>query len=110
MITSIQNPIANEEMAIPSISGWKKNSQDGVEVDFILDQPFKIPIEVKSARKIGLNNFKSVISYLNTSELNFGIIVSNDVFKVFKKDNLTLINLPIYLAEGAVIRRLSEGY
>lgn len=102
----VLSQFASNLLEVPQLSGWKKNSQDGVEVDFILSDEFIIPIEVKASKKIGINNFKSIISYLKHTDQKIGIIISNDMFRIFKKDNTILINLPIYLAEITLIKKL----
>lgn len=102
----VLNQLTSHQVELSNIKGWKKNSQAGVEVDFIIQNDLPIPIEVKVSRKIGINNFKPIVDYLNAAQLKVGMIISNDVFKVLKKDSLTLINLPIYMAEPGIIKRL----
>jgi predicted AAA+ superfamily ATPase len=102
----VLSQLTSNLLAFPQLSGWKKNSQDGVEVDFILQDGVIIPIEVKAAKKISLNNFKSIIAYLESSGLKIGIIISNDITRIFRRNGMTLINLPIYLAERDLIRRI----
>ncbi len=104
----VLSQLVSNSLELPMLSGWKKNAQDGVEIDFILKNPQLIPIEVKASKKISLNNFKSIISYLHASNLKTGIIISNDMFRVFKRDGLVLINLPIYLAEKEIIQNVAK--
>jgi len=95
--------------AFKKISTWKKKKQSGIEVDFIMDSPdgsFKIPIECKASTSINKWHYKNVVHYLKLTHQKFGIIVSAAPYEKIAVDkNITVFNLPIYLATQQNIER-----
>lgn len=89
-----------------NISGWKKNSNEAVEVDFIWrlgDRP--IAIECKGSLKVSSRSFASLRQYTKLAQSSLGILVSAAPLGVYKEDGVSFINVPIYLFSG----RLVEG-
>jgi hypothetical protein len=57
----VLSQFASNQLEVPQLSGWKKNSQDGVEVDFILNDEFVIPIEVKASKTVIPDFFRNIL-------------------------------------------------
>ena len=89
------------------ISGWRKSTRDGVEVDFIYKLDRKtVPIEVKCSDKIDRRKFAGMKLYLQKSNQQLGIYVSTAPYEVIYEDGLTITNLPVYLAGADMIQRI----
>lgn len=85
-----------------SLSSWKKNSNEGAEVDFILRAKKVIPIECKAALKMN-RNISSLLTYLELTDLKSGIVISAAPYEVSSHRGKKIINLPLYLAKPNVI-------
>ena len=96
------------ESARYSVGTWKKGRDTDIEVDFIIDMPefdVKIPIECKAALKLKKNHYKNIIHYLKITGLDFGVVVSAaPLEKIIIDNNITIMNIPIYLASKENIR------
>ena len=98
------------ESAFKIISGWKKKSQSSIEIDFVIeagDSRIKIPAECKAATKLNRNHNKNVKHYLETTNQNFGILISAAPYEEikFQGSNMMLLNLPIYLVSRSNIEK-----
>ncbi len=102
--------LLQETITRNSISSWKKNSKEQVEVDFIWRSQYPIPIECKASLRVTSRTFSNVQQYLNLSGLNVGFVVSAAPYQVFKAKGKTLINLPLYLATPEIIDQLFERH
>ncbi len=80
-----------------SITSWKKNNKENIEVDFILNTGhLTIPIEVKACLKATERHCKNIVHYLKTFKLETGYLISLDKKKEFIIDGKKIINLPAY--------------
>lgn len=90
------------ESAYYSVGTWKKGKDTDIEVDFVMDAPeydVKIPIECKAAIKLKKKHYKNIIHYLKFTGQNFGVVVSAaPLDKIIVDNNITIMNIPIYLA------------
>ncbi len=85
------------------IYGWKKGNNTDVEVDFILDlekkNKMKVPVECKAALKVKSKHYTNIRHYLSLTKQKLGILISAAPFEVIQlKNNIQIINIPIYLA------------
>lgn len=85
-----------------SISSWKKNSNEGAEVDFVLRTQKVIPIECKAALKLN-RNISSLLTYLELTDLKSGVVISAAPYEVSSHRGKRIVNLPLYLAKPNVI-------
>lgn len=90
------------------LSGWRKDSTGGAEVDFIWQNDTPIPIEVKSQLKVTPRSFSSLRTYLDLTGQKFGVLITAAPFSIMKNQQHTLVNLPIYLADTDIIERLAQ--
>lgn len=98
------------ESAFKTISGWKKKGQSSAEIDFIiegLDARKKIPAECKAATKISKTKFKNICNYLEQTHQDFGVLISAAPYEEFllEKPGMTILNLPVYLANKSNIQK-----
>lgn len=84
-----------------SITGWKKNNNQPIEVDFvarfakgIIEQT--IPIEVKAAVKVTGRDASNLIQYLNFAGLKYGLLVSLAKPSKINFDDLSVECKPVY--------------
>ena len=103
----------SHQNAEANISGWKKNSNEGVEVDFIwrLDGAL-LPIECKASLKVSSRSFASLRQYTKLTGTSVAILVSAAPYSAHKEGAVTFINLPIYLFSGGVVEGVyrSQGH
>jgi predicted AAA+ superfamily ATPase len=93
------------------VSGWKKNSNEDVEVDFVWRlEDSVIPIECKASLKVSKRSFSALKQYLRLTNTNLAILVSAAPYSVHHEDDLTLVNLPIYLVSGESLKKIRERY
>jgi len=101
------------ESARYSVGTWKKGNNTDIEVDFVMDVPeagVKIPIECKAALTLKSKHYKNLVHYLKLTGLKFGVVVSAaPLEKVTAGDGITIMNIPVYLADKENIKAYS-GY
>lgn len=92
-----------------TISAWKETPTSSQEVDFVVREANRIvPIECKASLSVSARSFNSLKSYMELSGVACGILVSGAPFQVIKSKNVTLINVPFYLAVKPILSRLLE--
>lgn len=79
---------------LKNITGWKRSSDSDKEVDFISNG--NLPIEVKATLKIQNKHLRGIVEYLKLYDLEKGVVISGDKFKVLEVDAKKIINLPVY--------------
>ena len=92
------------------ISGWRKAGSESPELDFVWrNQEQLIAIECKATRKISMKHWSSLKAYhesIGESGVHaIGVLVSAAPFEIIRSRAGTLINLPLYLANGEMLRR-----
>lgn len=97
------------------VSGWRKGAADGVEIDFVWRQgDHTIALECKASQSVSLKHWSGIKAYLeataNAGGRSMGVLVSAAPFKVVKATAGTLVNMPLYLASGANIRRCAASF
>ena len=102
--------LLSDQARLGDVSGWRKGGSDGAEVDFIWRQGDRtIALECKASRKISLKHWSGLRAYLEATvdagSQSTGMLISAAPFEVVRSKQGTLINLPLYLASGANIRR-----
>ncbi|MCP5102558.1 MAG: ATP-binding protein [bacterium] len=99
------------ESARFSMGTWKKGKNSDIEVDFVMDVPelkVKIPIECKAALTLKSKHYKNLLHYLRLTGRKFGVVVSAaPLQKITTKDQITIVNLPVYLADKENIKALA---
>ncbi len=90
-----------------SVSSWKKNAKEQVEVDFVWKELNAIPIECKASLKLS-NNLSALKYYMNLSGSKVGIVISAASFEVLKQGKQKIINIPIYLANPWIITAIAR--
>ncbi|MGA1825679.1 MAG: ATP-binding protein, partial [bacterium] len=102
------------ESARYSVGTWKKGNNTDIEVDFVMDFPefkVKIPIECKATLTFRRKHYKNILHYLKLTGQKFGIVVSaSPLEKVINEDNITIMNIPIYLANKENIKTYFKRY
>ncbi len=63
------------------------------EIDFILKDDIIIPVEVRYRKNINTQNFVKILKKLN---LNYGVIISNDLFKDEIIDDIKVKIIPVW--------------
>lgn len=107
--------ILADQSRLGDISGWKKSGSDSPELDYIWrkDQQL-LAIECKATQKVSMKHWSSLKIYLDTivdSGIQCtGVLVSAAPYQVIHRKNGALINLPLYLASGANLRRCLGGF
>ena len=91
-------------------SSWRKNSNQPIEVDFVWNCKYPIPIECKSALKISRNTFSNIKAWLDTAGQRVGFLISPAPFTITKEQQKLLINLPPYLAKREIISDLAKSH
>jgi predicted AAA+ superfamily ATPase len=83
----------------PELFYWLRDKQgSSAEVDFVFSKEGNIyPVEVK-AGKIG--RMKSMEIFVQEKNINHAIRFNFDKKSVFKKENSTILSLPVYLVES----------
>jgi predicted AAA+ superfamily ATPase len=105
----ILSQLVSEVGALFNISGWRKDSQSGSEIDFVWrNERATIPIECKAALKMHDRNFSAVKFYLQQTQQSTGFVVSCAPFQKFPHQTLRLCNLPVYLATPTMITKLAR--
>ncbi len=83
-----------------SLCGWKKTPSGG-EIDFVVRRGAETcPIECKASVTCDRKNIRGICEYLTMYGQRFGVVVSlapNAIFTL--PENLTVVNVPIYLLE-----------
>lgn len=101
------------ESARYSLGTWKKGNNSDIEVDFVLDVPefgVKIPIECKAALSLKSKHYRNLVHYLKLTGQGFGVVVSAaPLEKVSMGDGITIMNIPIYLADKENIKGYYRG-
>jgi len=93
------------------VSGWKRNSNDAIEVDFIHKNLEKtIPIEVKAALNVTNRHAKNIRAYLKEFELDRGILISLDKPRQVGDTAHDITNIPAYLVGSPCYRKLLSGF
>lgn len=96
------------------VATWKKGKGSDIEVDFIFEIPeqkLKIPIECKASLLIKTKHYKNILYYLKLTKQKFGILVSAAPFqKIIISDEITILNIPIYLANAENIKAYCLKY
>lgn len=103
------------ESAFKTISGWKQKTQSSIEVDFIIEAPDirkKIPAECKAATRVRKSHYKNSLRYLEATGQDFGILISAAPMEeiLVRDSSITIINLPIYLANKSNIEKYYRRY
>ncbi len=100
--------LVNGKSSSYKITTWKKGRGSDIEVDFVYEMPkekLKIPIECKATLQIKSKHYKNLLYYLRLTGNNLGILVSAAPFeKIITKDEITILNIPIYLANSKNIK------
>ena len=107
--------LISNQARLGDISGWRSGGSDSPEVDFIWRQDqHTIAFECKATQNVSLKHWSSLKAYLEAikdiNTANIGFLVSAAPFKVVQSKHGTLINLPLYLASGSIIRNLVHKY
>jgi predicted AAA+ superfamily ATPase len=101
------------ESARYSVGTWKKGNNSDIEVDFVMDVPefgVKIPIECKAALSLKSKHYRNLGHYLKLTGGDFGVVVSAaPLEKVSVGDGITIMNIPIYLADKENIKAYYRG-
>ncbi|MCX6579532.1 MAG: AAA family ATPase [Candidatus Aminicenantes bacterium] len=102
------------EAARYAVGTWKKGNNSDIEVDFVLDVPefgVMIPIECKAALSLKSKQYRNLVHYLKLTGGNFGVVVSAaPLEKVSVGDGITIMNIPIYLADKENIKTYFKNY
>lgn len=102
--------LQNGKGFLDSVVGWKKGPKHQIEVDFVIkSRGNPIPIEVKVARRFGPQHGTNVRHFLREAGLQTGIVVSTAPFEKAVQDELSVINVPVYLAEPDFIREIASN-
>ena len=103
--------ILSEQSYLGNISGWRRGGANGPEIDFVWrTNSLAIPLECKATQTLSAKHWSSLKTYLNLTEQKIGCLISASPFKVIRSKDKTLINLPLYLANLASIRKCIEQY
>lgn len=101
--------ILADQCRLGDLSGWKKGGNESPEVDFIWRQEDHIvAIECKATQKVSQKHWSGLKSFLETIADSgvpcVGVLVSAAPFQIIRGTKSTLINLPLYLANGIHLR------
>ncbi len=101
------------ESARYSVGTWKSGKSSDIEVDFVMDVPelgVKIPIECKAALTLKSKHYKNLLHYLRLTGQKFGAVVSAaPLEKINTADQITIMNIPVYLANKENIKDYYEN-
>lgn len=100
--------LEEEQLGQVSLSSWKKNSKEQIEVDFIINEKRPIPLECKASNSVTNRTFSNVRNYLSLINSKVGFVASAAPFAVTKEGDKQLINLPYYLINLSILKQLSE--
>jgi predicted AAA+ superfamily ATPase len=94
-----------------NISGWKKNSNEGIEVDFIWRlEDALLPIECKASLRVTSRSFASLRQYTKLTGASVAILVSAAPYSAHKEGAVTFINMPVYLFSGGLVAKIWAQY
>lgn len=89
------------------VNGWRKTSGVNVEVDFVIKLAQNtIPIEVKASQNISKKYFNTILTYLNFTKQNLGVLVSAAPYQKVVFDEMVIHQVPVYACSWEVI----EGF
>lgn len=100
--------LMSDTLGLAHLSGWKKNGSK--EVDFVFKGKQLIPIECKASLKTSRRNFTNLVDYLSLTKLKLGVVVSSAPFEVYRREDKTLVNLPLYLVNADNLDRLIDCF
>lgn len=88
------------KMMDPELAGWKKSSA-GSEIDFIIKLNNRtIPVECKASLQTKDTHLKSLKEYMQTYQLDLGVITNAAPFEKRTYPFGTIISLPLYAIEA----------
>ena len=84
------------EMRNYKLAYWRDKSK--AEVDIVLDmQKQVVPIEVKYKSKIGKNDLKGILKFMDKFGVDKGILVTKNIFKIEQFDEKEIIYIPLWV-------------